>query len=336
VNAANRDYDEVLRRALRAAADSVEPSADGLERIRARLSGRPLMSFASASAWCSDAALRFATWAAPFIDSALNAFWSVIDRFKPGGVFSGRTGRRLGWLRPFAAMGTAIFVVAAGAFAIMTLPQDISSSGSTFTIFPWTQHSGPKGGSGKSGVAGSGSYFQGSASSPGSSGGSSLASPSPSPCTSPKAPATGSATPTPTMSASTAPSAPSSSSPPASIPPTVNPTTPTVTPTVSDSATPNPGSATTPNPSASPASTGNTAAGLAAAAQPGTAFLYRAHVQDPHVALMVPSRSSAAAATPCPSPSAKKKSSPPLAAGLSALGIAPDGVTERGDARHES
>ena len=33
----DHEYDEVLRRALHSAADLVEPSADGLERIRARL-----------------------------------------------------------------------------------------------------------------------------------------------------------------------------------------------------------------------------------------------------------------------------------------------------------
>jgi hypothetical protein len=33
-----RDYDDILRRALRAAAESVEPAADGLDRIRGRLS----------------------------------------------------------------------------------------------------------------------------------------------------------------------------------------------------------------------------------------------------------------------------------------------------------
>ena len=41
------DYDDILRRALRTAADGIEPSGDGLERIRARLTTpRPL-----AAAW---------------------------------------------------------------------------------------------------------------------------------------------------------------------------------------------------------------------------------------------------------------------------------------------
>jgi len=79
----NHDYDEVLRRVLRAAADSVEPSADGLERIRARLSGPQLWSMASAAAWYSDVATRFMAWAVPFLQVSLTAFWSAVDRFRP-------------------------------------------------------------------------------------------------------------------------------------------------------------------------------------------------------------------------------------------------------------
>jgi hypothetical protein len=37
MNRSDRDYDELLRRALHEAVDWLEPSEDGLERIRARL-----------------------------------------------------------------------------------------------------------------------------------------------------------------------------------------------------------------------------------------------------------------------------------------------------------
>jgi hypothetical protein len=41
----SREYEDRLRRALRAAADSVEPSPDGLGRIRARLTPpRPVVA----------------------------------------------------------------------------------------------------------------------------------------------------------------------------------------------------------------------------------------------------------------------------------------------------
>lgn len=40
-----RDYDDILRRALRAAAESIEPAADGLDRIRGQVSARRAGSF---------------------------------------------------------------------------------------------------------------------------------------------------------------------------------------------------------------------------------------------------------------------------------------------------
>ena len=86
--------DDRLRRALRAVADSVEPGADGLDQIRARIRAWPT---------------------AP-----------------PG------SSRRLGpsvepiawhrWLRPAAALATAIFVVFAGYLAIAAMPRVIGQS----------------------------------------------------------------------------------------------------------------------------------------------------------------------------------------------------------------
>jgi hypothetical protein len=40
-----RDYDDILRRALRAAAESIEPAADGFDRIRGRVSARRASPF---------------------------------------------------------------------------------------------------------------------------------------------------------------------------------------------------------------------------------------------------------------------------------------------------
>jgi hypothetical protein len=67
----NGDYEEALRRALHAAADSIEPSADGLQRIRERLN-RPMLSFESASAW-------WRRWTEPLVAAAQ----AVADRFRP-------------------------------------------------------------------------------------------------------------------------------------------------------------------------------------------------------------------------------------------------------------
>src|ERR1700727_2639580 len=105
----NGDYEEALRRALHAAADSIEPSADGLERIRERLN-RPMLSMESASAWY--AGLR--RWFEPVVA----AFWAVVDRFRPEVAQPGHARPRQGWLRPVAGMGIAVAVVAAGGFAL--------------------------------------------------------------------------------------------------------------------------------------------------------------------------------------------------------------------------
>ena len=119
----NGDYEEALRRALHAAADSIEPSADGLERIRERLN-RPMLSFESASAWSAGAAAWFRRWMEPVVV----AFWAVVDRFRPAPGQPGHARPRYSWIRPVAGMGIAVFVVAAGGFALTELPQVVSPS----------------------------------------------------------------------------------------------------------------------------------------------------------------------------------------------------------------
>src|ERR1700733_12420204 len=105
----NGDYEEALRRALHAAADSIEPSADGLERIRERLN-RPMLSLESASAWSASTAAWLRRWMEP----VMAAFGAVIDRFRPATAAPGHARPRYGWLRPAAGMSIAVFVVAAG------------------------------------------------------------------------------------------------------------------------------------------------------------------------------------------------------------------------------
>src|SRR5580700_2417995 len=118
----NGDYEEALRRALHAAADSIEPSADGLQRIRERIS-RPMLSFESASAWYTDVAARLRSRAQP-LAAGLRA---VTDLFRPSAAGHARS--RYGWVRPLAAMSVAIFVVAAGGFALTVIPQSAAPSG---------------------------------------------------------------------------------------------------------------------------------------------------------------------------------------------------------------
>lgn len=120
--AVHRDYDDILRRALHAAAESVEPSADGLERIRERLGHPPLLSFSSIAGWYSVAAARFTSWAVPAFGTACEIFWALIDRFRPLDAPPGHAKPGMRWLRPVTATALAIFVVTAGGFAAMAIP----------------------------------------------------------------------------------------------------------------------------------------------------------------------------------------------------------------------
>lgn len=135
------DYDEILRRALRTAADGIEPSGDGLERIRARLTTpRPL-----AAAWLmagyTDLALPALTrlwstlgnlrgWRRPDADRTVQP--QAADRYRPGQALGrlarGGLVRRYGWLRP-AAVATAIVIAVAGGYALSQFPGAISNSG---------------------------------------------------------------------------------------------------------------------------------------------------------------------------------------------------------------
>src|ERR1700735_4965174 len=157
----NGDYEEALRRALHAAADSIEPSADGLERIRERLN-RPMLSFESASAWSAGAAAWFRRWMEPVVV----AFWAVVDRFRPAPGQPGHARPRYSWIRPVAGMGIAVFVVAAGGFG----PAVVCAAGA-FALTELPQVVSPSSASSAAGSSGSGSTHHGSgggASGPGS------------------------------------------------------------------------------------------------------------------------------------------------------------------------
>ena len=94
-----RDLEDVLRRALRTAADSVEPAADGLDRIRFRICARrPVpsgwnMAELAGPAVPGNPVLRNLL---PVSIAARAAFHAVVQRFRPGpnGIGWYR------WLRP--------------------------------------------------------------------------------------------------------------------------------------------------------------------------------------------------------------------------------------------
>ncbi|HEY2313757.1 MAG TPA: hypothetical protein VGH96_09100, partial [Streptosporangiaceae bacterium] len=100
------EREAILRRALHAAAETVEPRFDGLERIQARL-GRPRpVAVAWAEAAWTDLRLR----AQPGLQRGLEWLASAIrlayDRFGPTpGRPGSRAARTLVWVRPLAALG---------------------------------------------------------------------------------------------------------------------------------------------------------------------------------------------------------------------------------------
>jgi hypothetical protein len=151
-----RDLEDVLRRALHTAAQSVEPGADGLDRIRSRISARhPApsgwdMADQGGRAGPSSSVLRHL----PRVNTPPRAaFYAVVQRFRPRSDDIGWNR----WLRPAAAVATGVFVVLAGSWALTALPQVIVSSAG--------DNSAPGAGGGRVPVAsGSGSGAQGTGS----------------------------------------------------------------------------------------------------------------------------------------------------------------------------
>jgi hypothetical protein len=93
-----RDYDDILRRALRAAAESIEPAADGLERIRGRVSARragPFMLLAEFLDWFRPI-LR---WLESGIAGARSGLLALATRSQ----LRARSGPVLGWFRTVLA-----------------------------------------------------------------------------------------------------------------------------------------------------------------------------------------------------------------------------------------
>jgi hypothetical protein len=232
------DYEEILRRALRTAADGIEPSGDGLERIRARLTTpRPLASAwlmagyadvvlpALARLWSVLGSLR--DWLRPALSRAGRQTRAAYRHSRPG-LAGGRPPallHRYGWLRP-TAVAAAIVIAVAGGFALSQLSGAISNSGAeNLPLSNSGTH--PPGGSVDSKAA------------------SQLPGPSKTSGTWPGI------HPTPSASASCAPSAPrrATSSHPRETP------TPSRTPTSTPSATPSPTATATPSPTVTPSGT---------------------------------------------------------------------------------
>ena len=132
----DRDYEDALRRALTAAAESIEPADDGLQRIRHRLdSPRPRSILSGCTEWLELRGTRFLIRLEPVTEAARTALGrsgplAALVSFLRGllsprasGRAAGRRGAagspgRLGpagpWLKPVFAVSAAVAIVVVG------------------------------------------------------------------------------------------------------------------------------------------------------------------------------------------------------------------------------
>ncbi len=128
----DRDYEDVLRRALAAAADSIEPTGDGLQRIRHRLDSR--RSAQSVFSGCTQRLELHGTRLLVRLEPAIESGRAVLRRsglvrvlpilaalFSPRGGGHrgparprGRLGSAAAWLKPVFAISAAVAIVVAG------------------------------------------------------------------------------------------------------------------------------------------------------------------------------------------------------------------------------
>jgi len=235
------DFEEILRRELHAAAESIEPAADGLNQIRARLSApRPLVIAWLMVGWTSvgqPALLRvdqvlvaFGDWIRAAARPLTEPLQPLTDRLRPAiqpalgktrALFGPRTessghSSRYAWLRPALVMAAVVAIAVAGGFALTGLPRQIQQAAQSMLSNP--AHT-TKNGQG-SGVTGNGKPF----------------------------PTPGAVSPTPKPSASCSPSPKHKATPTPSSTPSPTPT-PDPTPTVGSSPTPSAPDSPSPTPS---------------------------------------------------------------------------------------
>jgi hypothetical protein len=145
------EREALLRRALHAAAEAIEPHGDGLERIQARLHRpRPLAVAWAEAAW-TDVRLRAPAGLESWLERLLGVIGLAWDRFGPRRTSGRRGTRSLGWLRPLAALSVTVFIVAAGTYVAIDAQQAIFPSSSKLP------HGNGGGAGGGGSVGGSGS-----------------------------------------------------------------------------------------------------------------------------------------------------------------------------------
>jgi hypothetical protein len=267
------EREAVLRRALHSAADVIEPRPDGLERIRARVSRPRPVPVAWAEALWTDLWLRAPAGLRSVLDRVPRAMVLAWTRFGPRpGRTGSRASRTLGWLRPAAALGVTVFIVAAGAYVAINAQQSVNLGSS---------NSRPTQGAGTGGHNGDNSGK--------------TASRRHSPVT------TGS--PSPSATASCKPRKPAS--PASSAPTSIQPTSPSTTPSPSVSPSPSTSDSSSPDPSST--GPGASSASAAVVTTPSLDAVAAAGLAD---AAANVSHSAAAKPSPCPTKRTNRNTAP--------------------------
>ena len=133
----DRDYEDALRRALTAAAESIEPAGDGLQRIRHRLDSprSPRSALSGCAEWLELHGTRFLVRLEPATEATRNALrrtgplLALVNFLR--GLLSPQSARRAGghrgaagspgrlgpagpWLKPVLAVSAAVAIVVVG------------------------------------------------------------------------------------------------------------------------------------------------------------------------------------------------------------------------------
>lgn len=155
----NHDFDDIMRRALHAAADSIEPANDGLERISRQMSKPWLVR----QMWlirndCADLYRLIVIRLEPSFSKALSSLMPAVAAvgaliapwWRPGAAHRGQPARgwarlrpTLTWLRPALAVATAVVVVVAGVYGLAQLRETLVLSLFPSSAAPSTAPSSP-------------------------------------------------------------------------------------------------------------------------------------------------------------------------------------------------
>jgi hypothetical protein len=130
---ARRDLDDVLRRALHAAVDPVEPAGDGLTRILHRLTTpSAIRQVTLLITDCADLARLITIWLEPAFTGAVRLRWprhSGYRRGFPHPAARAMAGRGGTWLRPALAVASAATIVLLAVVVLGPVRQIVTRTG---------------------------------------------------------------------------------------------------------------------------------------------------------------------------------------------------------------